>query len=70
MPNKIYGDVVQGYLVEGAGKSGYVKNSNKGYGDGNASTPNTNYDSKQGVGFSTDGWFEGKKSSKGSTVSR
>lgn len=70
MSNKLYGDNVSGYLVEGSKDKGYLKCGNKGFGDGKTSTPNTSYDSKQGVGFSTDGWFEGKKSGAGVSVKR
>lgn len=64
MPNKIYSDVAN-YFVEGAKSSGYLKNSNKGFGDGSTSSPVKNYAGGQGTNGSTDGWFEGKKGGKG-----
>jgi hypothetical protein len=62
MPNKNYSDVTSGYFVEGAKEKGYVKNSNKGYGDGKTSNPVNDYNKSYG---NADGWFEGKNGSKG-----
>lgn len=62
MSNKIYADNLTGYLVEGAKDKNYMKSSGKGYGDSSTSTPNTNYDSKNGVHMQGDkNWFEGNK---------
>lgn len=65
MSNKLYADNLDGFLVEGSKSKGYIKCGNKGFGDGKTSTTNSDYSSKQGVGFKTDGWFEGKKGSNG-----
>lgn len=63
MANKLYGANVD-YLVEGAGKKGYHKNSNKGFSDGKTSFPIKDFNS----GYqSPESWFEGKKSSVGFT---
>lgn len=72
MSNKIYGDNLTGYLVEGAKSKGYLKSSGKGYGDGESSKPVSNYSSKESVPAlaNSDNWFEGKKSSVGTTVKR
>lgn len=67
MPNKIFGDVVKGYLVEGAGKKGYLKCSDRGYGDGKTSSPVGNYNTGAGNDGSIDSWFEGKNGGVGYT---
>lgn len=69
MSNKLYGSNLEGYLVEGAGKSGYMKGSGKGFGDGKTSDSVKGYGRDSG-GYSKQGgasnWFEGKKDSVGS----
>ncbi len=62
MPNKIFGDVVEGYLVEGAKDKGYLKNSGKGFGDGTPSSPVKDYTK---VHSGAENYFEGKQGSKG-----
>ena len=64
MSNKLYGYNVKDYLVEGAGKSGYMKSSGKGYGDGKTSDAVKGYNEDRSVGAPD--WFEGKKGSVGS----
>ena len=58
MSNKLYGDNVKDYLVEGAGKKGYRKISGGGYGDGKTSSPVKDYGQPLESGA---GWVEGKK---------
>lgn len=64
MSNKLYNGNNTDYLIEGAGKKGYLKSSGKGYGDGKTSEPIKDY-SDTTHGFS-DNIFEGKKGSVGS----
>lgn len=70
MSNKLYGDNVSNYLVEGDKSKGYLKNSNKGFGDGATSNPVKDYNSKGSFEGTTDNWFEGNKSGKGFSVER
>lgn len=69
MSNKLYGDNVKDYLVEGAGKNGYMKISNKGFGDGPTSPGVKNFNEELGSSYgqwnSKKDWFEGNKSSVG-----
>lgn len=67
MSNKLYSENNSDYLVEGSKSKGYLKSSNKGYGDGTTSSPVNNFNSFYG---DADGWFEGKKSNVSSTVKR
>lgn len=68
MANKLYGDTVKDYLVEGANGKGYLKNGKQGFGDGSTSSPVSNYSTSGDK--DTNSWFEGKKSDKGFTVKR
>lgn len=70
MSNKLYGANVSDYLVEGSKDKGYRKNSGGGFGDGNPNGLVKNFDAGFGVNSSPQGWFEGKKSDKGTTVKR
>lgn len=67
MSNKLYGDNVTNYLVEGSKDKGYKKNSGSGFGDGKSGSIITDYNrSDRDCGS----WFEGKKSDVGTTVKR
>ncbi len=70
MSNKLFGDNVSDYFVDGSSKKGYLKSSNKGYaGDASGGKLVSGYGRAQSD-FSTDGYFEGKKSNVGTTVKR
>lgn len=66
MSNKLYNGNNTDYLISGASKSGYMKNSKKGY-PGDNSVGGIVKDFNTGIknDGETKGWFEGKKSNVG-----
>lgn len=71
MSNKLYNGNNTDYLIEGAGKKGYMKSSGKSYpGDEKTSDPVKDYSDNDNILESGDriekSWFNGKNSSVGS----